>query len=236
MSLLTLVQDVSKLIGLQSPTAVATSSDQRVLELMVMANVSGDDLATRYEWQELTRTAQWSSSGTIYQGTIGSATIASDFGRFIDSTMWDRSLKQPIVGPVTAQEWQADLSNAVVSPPYKFIVQRDVLYIGPTPITAGNTLVFNYITENWCESSTGTGQTAYAADGDVSRIPEKLLKLDIVWRWKASKGLAYAEDLETAEREIDKHIGQSGGRRVLFIGGAPIQYLPANIPAGNWPG
>jgi hypothetical protein len=235
MSLLTLIQDVSKMIGLSSPTAVTTSADQRVLELLVMANVSGEDLSTRYEWQELTRTATWASSGTIAQGTITSGTIASDFGRFIDDTFWDRSLRQPIVGPVTAQEWQADLSNAIVSPPYKFIVQNNILSIGPTPITAGNTLAFNYITKNWCASSTGTGQSAFAADDDETLIPQRLFRLDLIWRWKSSKGLAYAEDLENAEREIDKHIGANGGRRVLFIGGAPIQYFAGNIPAGDWP-
>lgn len=236
MSLLTLIQDASKMIGLSSPTAVVTSADQRVLELLVMANVVGEDLSTRYEWQELVRTAQWSSSGTIAQGTIGSSTIASDFGRFIDGTFWDRSLRQQVLGPSTAQQWQADLSNAIVSPPYKFIVQNNILYIGPTPIGAGNTLVFNYVTKNWCQSSTGTGQSAFAADSDTTLIPERLFKLDLIWRWKSSKGLAYAEDLENAEREIDKHIGQNGGRRVLFIGGAPIEYLAGNVAAGNWPG
>lgn len=236
MSLLTLIQDVSKMIGLSSPTAVVTSADQRVLELLVMANVVGEDLSTRYEWQELVRTAQWSSSGTIAQGTIDSATIAADFGRFIDGTFWDRSLRQQVLGPATAQQWQSDLSNAIVSPPYKFIVQNNILYIGPTPIGAGNTLVFNYVTKNWCQSSTGTGQSAFAADSDTTLIPERLFKLDLIWRWKSSKGLAYAEDLENAEREIDKHIGQNGGRRVLFIGGAPIEYLAGNVAAGDWPG
>lgn len=236
MSLLTLIQDASKMIGLSSPTAVVSSADQRVLELLVMANVSGEDLSTRYDWQELTRTASWSSTGTIAQGTITSATIASDFGRFVDDTFWDRSTRIPIGGPATSQEWQSDLSSAIVSPPYKFIVQNNVLYVGPTPIAAGNTLVFNYITKNWCASSAGTAQSAFAADDDVTLIPEKLFKLDLIWRWKSSKGLAYAEDLENAERQIDKYIGQNGGRRVLFIGGAPIHYFADNIPAGNWPG
>ena len=234
MSLLTLVQDVSRTLGMTTPTVVTTSADQRVLELLVMANTAGNELARRYYWQELTREVTFSATGTIDQGYL-TGSIATDFGYFIDQTFWDRSLRLPIIGPVTAQEWQSDLSWAVVSPPYKFIVQNDKLKVGPTALTAGDTLVFNYMTKNWCESSTGTGQSSFQADTDVTRIPEELFKLELIWRWKSAKGLAYAEDMENAEEQIERYTGQNAGRRVLFIGGSGIYYLAENVPAGDWP-
>lgn len=235
MSLLTLIQDVSKLIGLDSPTAVVTSADKRVLELLVMANDVGDELATRYEWQELTRTASFSCTGTIAQGTIDSGTIANGFSRFIDSTFWNTSTREQISTTVTVQEWRSDLSSGIVSPPYKSIVINNILYVGPVSPAAGNSLVFDFITKYWCQSATGTNQSAFAADTDVVLIPERLFKLSLVWRWKQAKGLAYSEDMETAERAIEKYIGQNTGRRVLYIGGAPVYYFQDNIPAGNWP-
>lgn len=234
MSLLTIIQDVSRTLGVPAPTAVVTSSDTRVLELWTMANLTGSELTRRYFWQELTREAQFTSTGSIDMGSL-TGSIATDFGYFIDQTFWDRDLKQPIIGPVTAQEWQSDLSFAVVGPPYKFIVQNGRLKVGPTAITSGHTMVFNHITKNWCESSAGTGQSSLTADDDVTRIPEELFKLELIWRWKQAKGLAYAEDMETAEQQIDRYTGQNAGRRVLFIGGQGIYYLAENVPLGDWP-
>lgn len=235
MSLLTLIQDVSKLIGLESPTAVTTSQDKRVLELLVMANATGEELSTRYEWQELIRQASFTCTGTIAQGTIDSSTIASGFGRIVDDTFWNFTTREKIEGPVTFQEWQSDRASGIVSPPYKSILIDNVLYVGPVAPAAGGTLGFFYVLNGWCRSSGGTVQTAFAADTDTTLIPERLFKYDLVWRWKQSKGLAYSEDMETAEREIEKYIGQNTGRRVLYIGGAPIYYFADNVPAGNWP-
>jgi hypothetical protein len=236
MTLLTLIQDTSKAIGLESPTLVTSSQDKRVLELLVLANDVGDELATRYEWQELTRTASWSCTGTVAQGTIGTSTIASGFGRFIDSTFWDSSARLQIANGVTMQEWRADIAGQISAPPYKSIIINNVLYVGATSApAAGNTLTFDYITRNWCQSSAGVQQSAFAADSDTVLIPERLFKLSLIWRWKQSKSLAYAEDLETAEQAIETYVGQNVGRRVLYIGGAPIHYFPANIPAGDWP-
>lgn len=233
MSLLTIVQDSCYVIGITAPTAVVTSSDATILELLAMANRVGNELSRRYEWQELTKQASWSATGSIDQGYLTS--IDTSFGRFIDQTMWDRTLRQNIIGPVTAQEWQSDLSWAVVSPPYKFIVQSGKLQVGPTAITAAHTMVFNFISKYWCQSSVGAGQSAFAADTDTAIIPEELFTLSLIWRWKQAKGLAYAEDMESAEEQIERYMGQSGGRRVLFVGGSGIYYLGENVPAGDWP-
>lgn len=234
MSLLTIVQNVSKLLGVPAPSAVVTSADTRVLELWMLANKVGNELERRYSWQELTREATFTATGSIDMGHLTSS-IATDFGYFVDQTFWDRDLRQQIIGPVTAQEWQSDLSFAVVGPPYKFIVQNNRLKVGPTAITAGHDMVFNYLTSQWCESSGGTGQAAFTADDDVSRLPDELFELSIIWRWKQMKGLAYAEDMESAEQQIDRYTGQNAGRRVLFIGGQGIYYLAENVPLGDWP-
>jgi hypothetical protein len=234
MALLDLIQDVSKTMGMPSPTVVMTSADTRVLELLIMADTTGKALTRRYEWQELVKTSTFTTTGTIDQGFL-TGSIATDFGYFINQTFWNRTLTEPILGPVTPQRWQADLSGLMTSPPYEFVVQADKLFIGPTALDSGDTCVFNYSSKNWCESAAGVGQDNFAADTDVTLIPQELFKLDLIWRWRQSKGLAYAEDLETAEDQIESYIGQNTGRRVLFIGGGAIYYTDGNIPGGNWP-
>jgi hypothetical protein len=233
MSLLTLIQTTCDSIGLTRPSVVITSADQNVRTLLALANTSGEELMKRYEWQELTKEVTFTSTGTISQGSL--ASIASDMDRFVNDTFWNRGLREKIQGPVTQQQWQQDLSFNVVGPPYKFIVNDGTLYVGPTPLAAGQTLAFNYITQNWCQSSVGTGQAVWTADTDTTKIPERIHRLDLIWRFKSAKGLSYAEDLETAERSIEKHFGTNTARRILFVGGSDVRFFAENIPNGDWP-
>lgn len=233
MSLLTLIQDVCNAIGIDPPTAVISATDKNITSLLAMANTSGEELMKRYEWQELTKQATFTTTGTIPQGYLSS--IASDFDRFINDTMWNQGLRQKIIGPITMQEYQQDLSFAVVGPPFKFIQYGGQLYIGPTATAAGQTVVFNYISGNWCTSDALVGQTRWQADSDLTVIPQRIHKLDLIWRWKQAKGLAYGEDLETAEGAIEKQIGTNTGRRILFVGGSDTRYFAENIPNGDWP-
>lgn len=233
MSLLTLIQNTANEVGISSPLVVITSTDQNIRTLLSLSNTSGDELMRRSEWQQLTSEATFSTSGTISQGYLNS--IATDYDRMISDTMWDRSLRQKIMGPVNMQEWQQDLSFLVVGPPYKFIVYGGKLFTGPTAIAVSHTVAFNYISKSWCTTSGGTGQSAWAADTDLTVLPERIHKLDLIWRFKQAKGLAYGEDLETAETAIEKAIGQSTPRRTLFVGGSNARYFSENVPLGSWP-
>lgn len=235
MSLLTLIQDVFMEVGIAQtkPNAVITSTDGNVLQLLALANTTGEALMKRYQWQELTVETTFTATGTIAQGSI-SAVLGADYDRMVPQTFWDRSQRIPIDGPVTTQQFQADRSNLVAGPPYYFFIFGNQVYIGPTALNAGDTCSAFYISKNWCASATGTGQTAFAADDDVTLIPERLFRLDLIWRWKRAKGLSYGEDLATAEEQIETAIGGNKPARVLYFGGRNILY-PTNIPEGYWP-
>jgi len=76
----------------------------------------------------------------------------------------------------------------------------------------------------------------FTSDDDGTFLDEELLILDIKWRFLAAKGLDYAEDMATAEREITKALGEDGGSGALDIGG-PHRILPpylANLPEGSF--
>ncbi len=144
-------------------------------------------------------------------------------------------MRQPIDGPVTIQQFQANQSNNVVGPPYYFFIYGSRFKIGPTAIAATDYCTCFFISKYWCQSGLGAGQSAFAADDDETVIPQELFKLDLIWRWKQKNGLSYAEDLQTAEEQIQTYIGQNVPARVLFLGGRNV-YYPANIPEGFWPG
>lgn len=238
MSLLTIIQDAAYALGQGSPDVVVTSTDETVLELLALSNTSGEALASDYDFPELKKEATFSATGNVDQGQfLGSAGVVSDgdYLRMVPDTFWDRTIDRPIIFPVTDSEWaQLSAFNSVPTNKRAIILNRN-LHIGPnTGPSSGNTLAFTYYGSKWCASASGTAQSEWAADTDVGIIPERILKLDLIWRWKQSKYLPYAEDLETAERAISSHTGAAGGRRLLILGGQSGYNYVTNIPEGNW--
>ena len=86
----------------------------------------------------------------------------------------------------------------------------------------------------WCSSSGGTGQSTWAADSDTANIPERLISLDITWRWLRSKGMDYAEDMSTFEREFERACSRDRALRIMTVGKSDrTQYPPQPYWAGT---
>jgi hypothetical protein len=211
-----------------------TSSDTKILEILALSNNSGKDLALKFDFPELSQEATFTTVNNLDQGLLTTVVSTGDYLRMIPETMWDRTADQKITGPASPTDWQAMIANSSAGPPYVFRIRNRRLYIGPSAIASGNTVAFEYYSSFWCETSGGTGLSAWAADSNVGRIPENILELDVIWRWKQAKGFEYAEDLETAGQAIDTYTGAAGGRRLLILGGGSTFTFPINTAEGSW--
>ena len=75
-------------------------------------------------------------------------TIASDFQRFLNNTMWNRTTDRKFYGPITDVEWQrikATVSEGVTN---YFRIRGGLLIVHPNP-TASQSVFFEYISKNW---------------------------------------------------------------------------------------
>lgn len=204
MSLLTICQNVTDEIGIAKPTSIiGNTSDENAVRMLAIAQRAGKTLATR-NWSVL----QSEHTFATVSGTA-SYSFPSDFARFLPHTSWNRTDYRWVRGSVTAQEWQWRKSGISQSreTDQVFMIRADSgerkFFIDPTP-TAAETIAYEYISNAWCEDSGGTGQSAWAADGDVARLDEYLIELDVKWRLLRSLGLDYGEEKYEAEREVDK--------------------------------
>jgi hypothetical protein len=87
----------------------------------------------------------------------------------------------------------------------------------PTPPTLpGEIVTFNYYSSFWIMNSARTVSRAqWVADDDFSLINEDTIMKGVVWRWKASKGLDYAEDFRAYEMSFARNAGQQQTERVV---------------------
>ena len=141
----------------------------------------------------------------------------SDLQDFISASMWDRNFRWQLLGPISAQEWQTIVSGICpVGPRIRYRIMDGQFWIQPPPGAAQTDVIaYEYISVNWCNSATGTGQNAWLADTDVYLWPENTLVLGLKWRFLRAKGLDYTEEKQTYDRAVDRQLARSGSNRSL---------------------
>lgn len=180
------------------------------------------------------------------QYTFGQSDYAlpSDFRYVIDDTLWDRSRFWSMRGPMSPQQWQLYKSSVIgrasIQRRFRFrtVGGAQVFSVDPVPTDNGSQLVFEFVSNAWCQSSGGTPQQLWAADTDTNLLDEDLMMLGVRWRVKRGLGFAYNEELDEYERELRKAMSRDGGAAILNM--TPSNHLtligPWNIPETGFGG
>jgi hypothetical protein len=235
MSLLTMMtQAVNRLSNITTPTAVVSSTDQIVKTLLALANEEGQELSARYPWQNLINEASFTTVATASQGSILTVAGAS-FRYIVNETIWNRTQRRPIFGPLTGQQWQTLQATAIQGPWYQFRIRGNLILFVPVP-SAGQSCYFEWVSNAWSSNSGGTVfSSTWQADTDIGLIPEEIMTQGIIWRYKQSQGLQYAEDFNKYERMVEDAMGRDGGKQKLNMGEYALDVYPGVIvPSGNW--
>jgi len=231
MTLLNLAQAACDIIGVPRPTSVIAGADQTARTMLSLAQREGRALARRWTWTALRKQQTFT---TVAQ-TVQTGAVPSDFDRMVSGTFWNRTRRLLVQGPLTPEEWQGLVASSAVPIYSAFQMRAGQIELYPVP-TAGETYADEYVSSQWCQSAGGTGQSAWAADTDTGLLDEELTTLGLVWRFKQSRGLDYAEDMTTYEEQVLQAMARDGVRRTARLGreldyGAP-RY--PTVPEGNW--
>lgn len=230
MSLLSIVQAVTSLLSLPTPAAVATSTDRQVIQLFAIANEEGRSLSRRHSWQALTEEANF----VTVTADVQPAAIPADFDRFIANSFFNRTTRRPITGPITPRQWQWIKAQPVYSTVYLAFRERTSQFLFAPQPPVGQQIYYEYVSLNWAKSATGTAQSSFLADTDTSFLDETLIQLGLRWRFLKAKGLDYAEDMETYERELEQKIARDGGNSMLSLSPQPVDLNRVNLPDGSF--
>lgn len=172
-------------------------------------------------------------------GQIGYA-LPSDLQFFLAQTQWDRAFRWQMVGPLDAQQWQILQSGLMPSGPrIRWRVYNNLFWVNPIPgITQTDTIVFEYISSAFCNSSAGVAQTSFLADTDTYVWPDHMLILGLKWRFLRAKGLDFTIEFGTYQNALSRLIARSGGNTTLPLNasaGRMRLLSSSNIQDGNFP-
>lgn len=231
MTLLTTVQNACDAIGLSRPPAVIGSQDQQVRELLRFANQAGVELMKAVPWQEITKEYTFETVAAYEQVS----SLPADFDRFMNDSMYNRTRSRKVFGPISPQDWQKRLAyptSSVIE--YWFRMRGGAILIYPEP-SAGDDVYYEYISNEWVSNAAGdTFYSQWNADTDVALIPENLITLSIIWRFRKAKGLEWETPFAEYQDQVSKRAVQQEGSPTLRGSPLPAAIFFPNVPEGDW--
>jgi len=235
MTLLQIAQRFCERTNLPSPATVYGSSDPQVVQIKALLEEIGIDMASRVAWEGITFQATHTTIAAEDQGAM-TAIAANGFKYIKNQTIWDRTDRLPVLGPLSAQEWQALKAMVVTGPRYRHRIRGGKLLVNPAP-AAGHEWDFEYVSQNWIlGADLTTYKQFFTLDTDTVLLPDVALLQGLRWVWKREKGLSYDEDFRTYETMLKDAAGRDGGKPVLRMddsgwnGPRPGVF----VPSGNW--
>jgi len=201
LTLLEMVKQFANEIGATEPQLLFGAYDDLTKNYLALAIREGKEFSRRANgiggWQALHKEHTF----TTVSGQ-DEYDLPSDFESFIARTFWDGASSWEMIGPILPAEKQLIKYGVTpVLPRRKFYVKGNKFVVVPTPETTGETLVFDYFSNAWCQSSSGAAQSTWLLDTDTYKLDEDCFILGLKWRWLRSKGMDYSVERQDYERQ-----------------------------------
>lgn len=196
MTLLSVVQGVCPVVGVNMPTSVFSNitSNRTMQEMLALANEMAQRIAydTR-DWTLLRKVAQF-----IGDGTTTAFTLPADYKRMLlTSNMWrSTNTITPMRFIPDTDEWYQRRARGIYDCYGEWTMMGGEVNIQP-PMSSTITAYTTYLAKNCISLSSGGLGDSFLADTDSFALNERVLKLGMIWQWKAQKGSAYNEDMGT---------------------------------------
>lgn len=214
MTILSVCQDAAIKLNRAKPTSIFSSSDQFAAELLLAAKDTADSLIKEeHDWRALTvlQTCQGDAVTEVFP-------LPVDYERLIkDAKLHSLRFKNATFRPARdLDEWLFLKDNLLVGSPGNWVILNGSVQIFP-PLPVNDTARYYYIS-NYYARVAGVAQPTFTADTDTFALDERLLRLGIIWRWRADKRLEYAEDLKNYEIAKMAAMGKDKGSQAIVVG------------------
>lgn len=231
MTVLTIVQQAASWLALPVPSAVFSATDPQTIQLRSLLNEELYELATwpDHNWTKLSKETSFTTVAAAAQTNA----IPTDYGRYIDESMWNRTTVRPVYGPLSAQQWQREKAGPTFTSVYLGMRFRgNDLLLTPDP-TAGQTVYYEYLSLWAIYAVGGTTPTkaAFTADDDFTFFPETLVERGLRWRFLRAKGLDYQQEYQGWIELLQRVAARDGGMvRLNAANNYPVPRMAPFVP------
>ena len=146
-------------------------------------------------------------------------TIATDYDRQINRTQWDKTKHWEMLGPESQQQAQWLKSGYIsTGPRLRWWMEGGYFNVWP-PTPTAEYLGLVYISKNWANSATGTGQSSFQADTDTCIFPDRLMVLAVKKKYFEIKGF----DTTSFARDYMMHLSIA---KSANVGASNLSFAP----------
>jgi len=231
MTILSVTKDVCAAVGVTLPTSVFANltGNRTMQEMLSLANEMAQRIAYDLrDWTTLKKTQVFTGDG------VKSAfDLPANYKRMLlTANVWrSTSALQPMTFIPDTDEWIQRRALNRYSAWGEWTMIGGQMLIWPV-MAAGVTATFAYADKNCVKLASGGAGDAFMADGDSYILDERVLKLGMIWQWKAQKGTAYAEDMGTYGDALTTAMGHDSPGPII------IGHLPSSKAVNTaypWP-
>jgi len=196
MTILSVVKDVCAVVGVSLPGSLFSNigSNRTMQEMVALSNEIAQRIAYDLrDWVKLRTTVTFNGNGVTTQFAM-----PANYKRMLlTANVWrSTSTQQPMRFIADSDEWLRRRAANDSDAWGEWTLLGDFMHIWPA-MGAGVSAYFAYMDRNCVTLNAGGYGETFVNDGDRYRLDERLLKLGMIWQWKAQKGSPYAEDMGT---------------------------------------
>lgn len=213
MTVLTACQEAAVKLNLVEPVTLFTSTEQFDKEIRTEANETAEAVMKAYDWQKLVTLKTLTGDGSTT-----SFPLPVDYDRMVkDAKVLTSQFASGLTKADDLNHWLDLQINGAVTVPGYWIVLGGAMQILPA-LASGVTAKFYYIKNTVVTGAAMAAQARFVADADTFNLPERLLRLGVIWRWRAQKRMEYSEDLANFETALAEETGTDKGSRTIVVG------------------
>jgi len=196
-------------------------------------NVNQDTYVVSVSGNQVTMSQEASLTGTnsvLFAQT--EYTLPFDFETITDRTHWDKTKHWEMLGPEDAQQWQWLKSGYIsTGPRVRWRILGGTFQIWP-PMNTQEYLGFEYRSNAWAQSATGTAQQSLVLDSDTALFDTRVLVLYTKLKYFQVKGFDTTALMQDYQRYLSIAKANDKGAPNLSFNPNPSKVLIgwANIP------
>ena len=224
MTLLTVTRDVCAVVGVLAPQSVFSNitGNRAMQEMLALANEMAQRIAYDYrDWTQLIKTATITGDGTTT-----AFNLPANYKRMITGgNVWrSTSSVDPMINIGNADDWINRRARGWNDAFGEWTMMGGQIHVYPA-LADGETIYFAYLDKN-CVALAGGFGTEFQTDADNFVLDERLLKLGMIWQWKANKGAAYADDMGTYGDAMGSVMGRDKPAQIIVGHGGIVGASP----------
>jgi hypothetical protein len=190
--------------------------------LAAVASECAQQIAECYPWQKLKRLATITGDGTTTEFDLPDDFGWMPLGQQLRTSASFGSALEPIMDHDRWLELTLQAQTSSLYGSWTKLGDQIVFY----PARPEDEEVKYYYQSNlWAlDAEEAQPQNGFMLDEDQFRLPERLLRFCMIWKWKAYHGQPYAEEMQTFEIELARYVLRDRGPRMIAIGrgGEPL--------------